>query len=87
CAPERTLPALSARSQIAPIRGTCSIHSRSASDHGVDGALETGNKHLPHVPLRVLNNSTGCCALDGLTSYGRRVVSGVREGHELGCYN
>ncbi|CAN0928453.1 hypothetical protein LINGRAHAP2_LOCUS36502 [Linum grandiflorum] len=52
------LPALSARSRIAPVRGTCSLHSRSASDHDVDGALETKNEHLPHVPRRVLNNST-----------------------------
>ncbi|CAN0881573.1 hypothetical protein LINGRAHAP2_LOCUS14318 [Linum grandiflorum] len=50
----------------APVRGTCSIHSRSASDHGVDGAVETGNEHLPHVPRRGVNNSTGRCALDGL---------------------
>ncbi|CAN0843895.1 hypothetical protein LINGRAHAP2_LOCUS4109, partial [Linum grandiflorum] len=33
CALERTLPALSARSRIAPVRETCSLHSRSASDH------------------------------------------------------
>ncbi|CAN0840551.1 hypothetical protein LINGRAHAP2_LOCUS2856 [Linum grandiflorum] len=74
---ERTLPALFARSRIAPVRETCSLHSRSASDHGVDGALETGNKHFPHVPQRVLSNSTGCCALDGLISYGRRAVCGI----------
>ncbi|CAN0861992.1 hypothetical protein LINGRAHAP2_LOCUS8361, partial [Linum grandiflorum] len=84
---ERTLPALSVRSRIAPVRGTCSLHSQSASDHGVDGALETGNEHLAHVPRRVLNNSIGCCTLDGLISYGRRVVCGIREGDELGCYN
>ncbi|CAN0866460.1 hypothetical protein LINGRAHAP2_LOCUS9289 [Linum grandiflorum] len=84
---ERTLPALSARSRIAPVRGTCSLHSRSASDHSVDGALETGNEHLSHVPQRVLNNSTGCCALEKLISYGRRVVCGIREGHVLGCYS
>ncbi|CAN1223226.1 hypothetical protein LINGRAPRIM_LOCUS741, partial [Linum grandiflorum] len=79
CALERTLHALSARSRIAPVRKTCSIHSRSASDHSVDGALETGNEHLPHVPRRGLTNSTGRCALDGLISYGRRAVCGVRE--------
>ncbi|CAN0843560.1 hypothetical protein LINGRAHAP2_LOCUS3910 [Linum grandiflorum] len=81
------LHALSARSRIAPVRGTCSIHSRSASDHGVDGALETGNEHLPHVPQRGVNNSTRRCALDGLTSYGRRDVCRVREGDELGGYS
>ncbi|CAN0884055.1 hypothetical protein LINGRAHAP2_LOCUS14727, partial [Linum grandiflorum] len=84
---ERTLLALSARSRISPVRGTCGLHSRSASDHGVDGALEIENEHLPHVPQRVHNNSTRCCALDGLTSYGRRAVCGIREGHELGCYS
>ncbi|CAN0920317.1 hypothetical protein LINGRAHAP2_LOCUS31976 [Linum grandiflorum] len=56
---ERTLLALSARSRIAPVRGTCILHSRSAYNHGVDGVLETGNEHLPHVPQRVHNNSTG----------------------------
>ncbi|CAN0899208.1 hypothetical protein LINGRAHAP2_LOCUS20140, partial [Linum grandiflorum] len=60
----------STRSQIAPARGICSLHSRSASDHDIDGALETGNEHLLHVSRRVHNNSTGCCTLDGLTSYG-----------------
>ncbi|CAN0876264.1 hypothetical protein LINGRAHAP2_LOCUS11205, partial [Linum grandiflorum] len=84
---ERTLPALSARSRIAPVRGTCSLHSRSASDHGVDGALETGNEHLPHVPRRELTNSIGRCALDGLISYGRRAVCGIRQGDVLGCYS
>ncbi|CAN0898486.1 hypothetical protein LINGRAHAP2_LOCUS19725 [Linum grandiflorum] len=84
---ERRLPALSARSRIAPVRGTCSLHSRSASDHGVDGALETGNEHLPHVPRRVPSNSTGRCTLDELISYGRRAVCGIRQGHELGCYS
>ncbi|CAN0925599.1 Protein MAIN-LIKE 2, partial [Linum grandiflorum] len=69
----------SARSRIAPVRGTCSLHSRSVSDHGVDGALETGNEHLPHVPLIVLTNSSGCCALDGLISYGRRYVEYEKE--------
>ncbi|CAN0881197.1 hypothetical protein LINGRAHAP2_LOCUS14099, partial [Linum grandiflorum] len=83
---ERTLPALSVRSRIVLVRGTCSLHSRSASDHGVDGALETGNEHLLHVPRRVLTNSTGCCALDGLISYGRRAVCGIREGDKLGCH-
>ncbi|CAN0919827.1 hypothetical protein LINGRAHAP2_LOCUS31682, partial [Linum grandiflorum] len=58
------------RNQIAPVRGTCSLHSRSASDHGVDIALETGNEHLPHVPRIVLTNSTERRALDGLISYG-----------------
>ncbi|CAN0917154.1 hypothetical protein LINGRAHAP2_LOCUS30112 [Linum grandiflorum] len=81
------LLALSARSRIAPVRGTCRFHSQSASDHGVDGTLETGNEHLPHVPRRVHNNSTGCCALDGLTSYGRGAVCGIQEGDELGCYS
>ncbi|CAN0920390.1 hypothetical protein LINGRAHAP2_LOCUS32021 [Linum grandiflorum] len=52
---------------------------RSASDHGVDGALETRNEHLPHVPQRVHNNSRRCCALDGLTSYGRRAVCGIQK--------
>ncbi|CAN0921469.1 hypothetical protein LINGRAHAP2_LOCUS32610 [Linum grandiflorum] len=79
------LLAISTRSRIAPIRGTCRLHSRSASDHGVDGALETINEHLPHVPQRVHNNSTGCCGFDGLTCDGRRVVYGIREGDELGC--
>ncbi|CAN0857306.1 hypothetical protein LINGRAHAP2_LOCUS6708 [Linum grandiflorum] len=87
CALERTLHALSARSRIAPARETCSIHSRSASDHGVDGALETGNEHLPHVPRRGVNNSTGRCALDGLMSFRRRAVRSVREGDELGSYS
>ncbi|CAN0873055.1 hypothetical protein LINGRAHAP2_LOCUS10276, partial [Linum grandiflorum] len=77
----------SARSRIAPVRGTCSIHSRSASDHSIDGELKTGNEHLPHVPQRGLTNSTGRCALDGLISYGRRVVYRVREGGELGGYS
>ncbi|CAN0904199.1 hypothetical protein LINGRAHAP2_LOCUS22958, partial [Linum grandiflorum] len=59
-------------------------HSRSASDHGADGAVETGNEHLPHVPRRGVNNSTGRCALDGLISFRRRAVRRVREGDELG---
>ncbi|CAN0856950.1 hypothetical protein LINGRAHAP2_LOCUS6615 [Linum grandiflorum] len=84
---ERTLHALSARSRIAPVREPCSIHSRSASDHGVDGALETGNEHLPHVPRRVHTNSTGRCALDERISYGRHVLREIREGDELGCYS
>ncbi|CAN0916228.1 hypothetical protein LINGRAHAP2_LOCUS29603, partial [Linum grandiflorum] len=71
---ERTLPSLSARSRIAPVRGTCSLHSRSASDRDIYGALESENEHIPHVPQRVLSNSIGCCALDGLISYGRRTV-------------
>ncbi|CAN0920723.1 hypothetical protein LINGRAHAP2_LOCUS32206 [Linum grandiflorum] len=87
CALERTLHALSARSWIAPVRGTCSIHSRSASDHGADGAVETGNEHLPHVPRRGVNNSTGRCAHDGLISFRRRAVRRVREGDELGSYS
>ncbi|CAN0881261.1 Protein MAIN-LIKE 2 [Linum grandiflorum] len=87
CALERTLHALSARSRIAPVRGTCSIHSRSASDHGADGAVETGNEHLPHVPRRGVNNSTGRCALDRLISFRRRAVRRVREGDELGSYS
>ncbi|CAN0918006.1 hypothetical protein LINGRAHAP2_LOCUS30613 [Linum grandiflorum] len=84
CALERTLHALSARSRIAPVRGTCSIHSRSASDHGADGAVETGNEHLPHVPRRGVNHSTGRCALDGVISFRRRAVRRVRELDELG---
>ncbi|CAN0903301.1 hypothetical protein LINGRAHAP2_LOCUS22482 [Linum grandiflorum] len=84
---EQTLHVLYARSRIAPVLGTCSLHSRSAYDHDVDGALETGNEHLPHVPRRVLTNSIGRCALDGLISYGRRVVCGIRQGDELGCYS
>ncbi|CAN0873271.1 hypothetical protein LINGRAHAP2_LOCUS10334, partial [Linum grandiflorum] len=84
---ERTLHALSERSRIAPVRGTCSIHSRSASDHGADGAVETGNEHLPHVPQRGVNNSTGRCALDGLISFMRRAVRRVREEDELGSYS
>ncbi|CAN0925055.1 hypothetical protein LINGRAHAP2_LOCUS34536, partial [Linum grandiflorum] len=70
CALERTILAISARSQIAPVRGTRRVHTRSASDHGVDGAVETGNKHLPHVPQRVHINSIGCCEPDELTSNG-----------------
>ncbi|CAN0917697.1 hypothetical protein LINGRAHAP2_LOCUS30462 [Linum grandiflorum] len=87
CALEGTLHALSARSRIAPVRGTSSIHSRSASDHGVDGALETGNEHLPHVPRRGVNNFTGRCALDRLTIYGRHAVCRVRERDELDGYS
>ncbi|CAN0919662.1 hypothetical protein LINGRAHAP2_LOCUS31581, partial [Linum grandiflorum] len=82
-----TLPALSARSWIAPVRGTCRLHTRSTSDHGVDGALETGNEHLPHVSQRVHNNLTRCFTLHGLTSYGRRAAPGIREGDELGYYS
>ncbi|CAN0919909.1 hypothetical protein LINGRAPRIM_LOCUS2824 [Linum grandiflorum] len=77
---ERMIFAISARSWIAPVLGTRRIHSRSASDHGVDGAVETGNQHLRHVPQRVHSNSTGCCKPDG-----RRAIYGVREGDELGC--
>ncbi|CAN0828968.1 hypothetical protein LINGRAHAP2_LOCUS1019 [Linum grandiflorum] len=87
CALERTLHALSVRSLIAPVRETCSIHSRSASDHGADGAVEAGNEHLPHVPRRGVNNSTGRCALDGLSSFRERDVRRVRERDGLGSYN
>ncbi|CAN0903672.1 hypothetical protein LINGRAHAP2_LOCUS22689, partial [Linum grandiflorum] len=61
--------------------------SRSASDHGADGAVETGNEHLPHVPRRGVNNSTGRCALDGLSSFRGRAVRRVLEGDGLGSYN
>ncbi|CAN0904872.1 hypothetical protein LINGRAHAP2_LOCUS23349, partial [Linum grandiflorum] len=87
CARERTLRALSARSRIASVRGTFSIHSRSAFDHGVNGALETENEHLPRVPRRGLTNSIGRCALDGLINYRRRAVCRVREGDKLGGYS
>ncbi|CAN0875069.1 Protein MAIN-LIKE 2, partial [Linum grandiflorum] len=70
CVLERTLPALSARSRIAPVRETCSLHSQSASDHGVDGALETGNEHLPHVPQRVSLTLQDVAHLTGLSVMG-----------------
>ncbi|CAN0847872.1 hypothetical protein LINGRAHAP2_LOCUS5218, partial [Linum grandiflorum] len=63
---------ISARSQTSPVRGTRRVNTRSASDHVVGGAVETGNKHLPHVPRRMHNYTTGCC---------ERGVHGVREGH------
>ncbi|CAN0843372.1 hypothetical protein LINGRAPRIM_LOCUS155, partial [Linum grandiflorum] len=71
---------ISTRSRIAPVQGICRVHTRSASDHGVDGAVEAGNKHLPHVPRRVHSNSTGCCKSDGLTNDGRCAVC-------VGCSN
>ncbi|CAN0924841.1 hypothetical protein LINGRAHAP2_LOCUS34418, partial [Linum grandiflorum] len=84
CALERTILALSARSRIAPVRGTRGAHSLSASDHGVDGVVETGNQHLPHVPQRAHNDAIGCCEPARLTSDGRSAVCGVREGDKLG---
>ncbi|CAN0912993.1 hypothetical protein LINGRAPRIM_LOCUS350 [Linum grandiflorum] len=53
---------------------------------GVDGAVETGNKHLPHVSRRVHSNSTRCCESDGLGSDRRCIVRGVRQGDELGFF-
>ncbi|CAN0862980.1 Protein MAIN-LIKE 2 [Linum grandiflorum] len=70
CALERTLHALSARSRITPVRGTCSIHSLSASYHDVDGALETGNEHLPHVPRRGAITLQDVAHLTGLSVSG-----------------
>ncbi|CAN0906602.1 hypothetical protein LINGRAHAP2_LOCUS24353 [Linum grandiflorum] len=62
------------------------VHSRSASDHDVDGAVETGNEHLRHVPRRVHSYSIGCYEPDGLTGDRRCVVCGIREEDELGCF-
>ncbi|CAN0826602.1 hypothetical protein LINGRAPRIM_LOCUS2310, partial [Linum grandiflorum] len=75
------------RSRSCSVRGTRGVHTRSPSDHGIGGAVETGNKQLPHVPRRVYNNSSGCCKPERLGSDGRRGVCGVRQqGDGLGFF-